>query len=52
MIAICSLWLPFVAGFVVLKGLTNSVPYHIETIQWICNANHFTDFCVLGNIGR
>ena len=29
-----------------------SVPHHIETSQLICNANQWTGFYMMGNIGR
>ena len=32
--------------------LTTSVPYHIETSQFISNANQLTGFYMMGNISR
>ena len=40
-------------GYIIfINPLTANVPHHIETSQLICNANQFTGFCMMGNIGR
>ena len=35
-----------------LNPLTTNVPHHIETSQFICNANQLTGFYMMGNIDR